>query len=565
MATVREKVIDILQKVLSTPDAGDVHVPALLRVVRPETKEEFEKLTSEDKVGLYYELLESNEADTELAEWTTAYINKLPDSAFAVIESGGKKDDEDKTTPRSLRHLPHHDAEGNIDRAHLQNALARMNQMKDGSQAMASRHLQAHAKSENMGKAAVEGATGAALAEASYEQRTERIREAVRAKYGQSLTPYGVQECYVEATYEDSVVANVSGKLWRIPYTMSGTTVELGEAEEVVRGYDKALSEFAWGVEMGEGSAIQIARTGKFKHPEYGEFDITKADLQEMARNFKANVRGQDIPIDIDHDHKGGAVGWIRSVQVKDGDALWATPEWTEDGERLVADGRFKYFSPHFGPWEDPESGAKHRLVLMSGAITNFPFLKNMQPIALSEFATYKEDKMAPDEQKPEAQLTELSAALTEAQSQNRALRERVEAMERRDMERYFSEIIRGSGNPNARWYGNEEQHVTMLMALAEKFGQDSAEVKHYVALNQTHAEQLRRHPAFQEVGSSAPGGAPATVAEEVEQELRRLIENEKVDRPAAIVLLAERFPILYKRYDDEQKARAFRAQAGGS
>src|SRR3990170_5932407 len=163
MATITQQVIDILQKVLSTPDAGDVHVPALLRVVRPETKEEFEKLTSEDKVGLYYELLESNEADTELAEWTTAYINKLPDSAFAVIESGGKKDDEDKTTPRSLRHLPHHDAEGNIDRAHLQNALARMNQMKDGSQAMASRHLQDHAKSENMGKAAVEGATGAAL------------------------------------------------------------------------------------------------------------------------------------------------------------------------------------------------------------------------------------------------------------------------------------------------------------------------------------------------------------------------------------------------------------------
>ena len=63
MATVREKVIDILQKVLSTPDAGDVHVPALLRVVRPETKEEFEQLSFGDKVSLYYELLELGELE----------------------------------------------------------------------------------------------------------------------------------------------------------------------------------------------------------------------------------------------------------------------------------------------------------------------------------------------------------------------------------------------------------------------------------------------------------------------------------------------------------------------
>ena len=29
----------------------------------------------------------------ELAEWDTAYINDLPDSSFAVIETGGEKDE----------------------------------------------------------------------------------------------------------------------------------------------------------------------------------------------------------------------------------------------------------------------------------------------------------------------------------------------------------------------------------------------------------------------------------------------------------------------------------------
>ena len=48
--------------------------------------------------------------------------NDLPDSDFAYIEPGGKKDDDGKTVPRSLRHLPINDA------AHVRNALARLDQ-----------------------------------------------------------------------------------------------------------------------------------------------------------------------------------------------------------------------------------------------------------------------------------------------------------------------------------------------------------------------------------------------------------------------------------------------------
>jgi hypothetical protein len=62
------------------------------------------------------------------AEWDTAYINDLPDSAFACIDGGGHKDAEGKTTPRSLRHYPHHTASGAVDRAHLANARARVEQ-----------------------------------------------------------------------------------------------------------------------------------------------------------------------------------------------------------------------------------------------------------------------------------------------------------------------------------------------------------------------------------------------------------------------------------------------------
>jgi len=84
-------------------------------------------------------------------EWTTEYINNLPDSAFAVIGEGGKKDDQGKTVPRSLRHLPHHNADGSLDLPHLRNALARMNQIEPASlQAEAKRHLCAHAKESDI-------------------------------------------------------------------------------------------------------------------------------------------------------------------------------------------------------------------------------------------------------------------------------------------------------------------------------------------------------------------------------------------------------------------------------
>ena len=60
------------------------------------------------------------------AVWSTSYKNNLPDSAFLYIEPGGKKDEDGKTTPRSLRHFPYKDSTGKIDIIHVRNAIARI-------------------------------------------------------------------------------------------------------------------------------------------------------------------------------------------------------------------------------------------------------------------------------------------------------------------------------------------------------------------------------------------------------------------------------------------------------
>jgi cell division protein FtsN len=67
--------------------------------------------------------------------WSTAYKNDLPDSAFLFIEPGGEKDDEGKTTPRSLRKLPVKDANGKWDCSHIRSAISRAHRIKlaDGS------------------------------------------------------------------------------------------------------------------------------------------------------------------------------------------------------------------------------------------------------------------------------------------------------------------------------------------------------------------------------------------------------------------------------------------------
>jgi len=84
-------------------------------------EEELKKLV-EEKVK------EALEKHVKEAEWDTEYINNLPDDAFAYIEAGGQKDEQGKTVPRSLRHLPFKNAEGNLDADHVRNALARLDQ-----------------------------------------------------------------------------------------------------------------------------------------------------------------------------------------------------------------------------------------------------------------------------------------------------------------------------------------------------------------------------------------------------------------------------------------------------
>lgn len=70
------------------------------------------------------------------AVWSAAFINALPDSAFACIDGSG-------------RHYPHHGSGGALDLPHLRAALSRIG---DSSNVQCGRrHLEAHARAAGVG------------------------------------------------------------------------------------------------------------------------------------------------------------------------------------------------------------------------------------------------------------------------------------------------------------------------------------------------------------------------------------------------------------------------------
>jgi len=142
-------------------------------VVEEFDKESATRLLKEIKLWeispVVFPALESAQVEAVKSEWDTAYVNSLPDAAFAVIEPAYKRGD---TDDKRCRHLPHHkegvsdpDDDDSVDVPHLRNALARANQIKPVTDSIsastlrerASSHLMAHAKRMGIGEAGKEG------------------------------------------------------------------------------------------------------------------------------------------------------------------------------------------------------------------------------------------------------------------------------------------------------------------------------------------------------------------------------------------------------------------------
>lgn len=133
-----------------------------------------------------------------------------------------------------------------------------------------------------------------------------------------------------------------------------------------------------------ESSWVHALPIGSYKHPVYGTIDISADRAKNFADNVKAKARGIDPSINYNHNNQDVAAGWVKDAESRV-DGVWLFVEWVKAAAEKIKAKEWRYFSSEFeDEWEDPQ-GKKHKDVILGGALTNRPFMKNLVPINLSE------------------------------------------------------------------------------------------------------------------------------------------------------------------------------------
>lgn len=131
---------------------------------------------------------------------------------------------------------------------------------------------------------------------------------------------------------------------------------------------------------------IHALPLGEYKHPVWGDINVDQDRAKRFADNVKTKVRGIEPSLNYNHDNhdKDGATGWVKDAEVRS-NGLWLFVEFVKDAAQKIRDKKFKYFSVEFADeWIDAQ-GKKFQDVVIGGALTNRPFMKNLVPINLSE------------------------------------------------------------------------------------------------------------------------------------------------------------------------------------
>ena len=131
-------------------------------------------------------------------------------------------------------------------------------------------------------------------------------------------------------------------------------------------------------------TVIEVARTVKGFHPDFGEVEITKDMLKSFIKNFNSKSFGKDIVWDFDHEERE-ASGWPTQLFLSEkGDRLLSVVNWTPKGFDALSNREFRYFSPQYkDDYIDPQ-GEHFGPTIIGGGITNKPFLNMKALVSLS-------------------------------------------------------------------------------------------------------------------------------------------------------------------------------------
>lgn len=149
-------------------------------------------------------------------------------------------------------------------------------------------------------------------------------------------------------------------------------------------------------------SWIQVAKVGEFRGHAMGALRFTTPIFEEIIRNFRGTRNGA-VPLDYEHatERMDGsipmlgapAVGYFTDLALRGGGKeLWGKVEWVDQtAVDHVRAGRYRYFSPAVVfDYTHPESGHCIGAALVSGGLTNRPFLDGMAPVTARAVAVHQ-------------------------------------------------------------------------------------------------------------------------------------------------------------------------------
>jgi phage I-like protein len=203
-------------------------------------------------------------------------------------------------------------------------------------------------------------------------------------------------------------------------------------------------------------------RAGSFKHPNFGEVEVTEGDLENAVKNFAAwKESGVQVPIDYDHSFRtkgdSKAAGWMDSLELT-GDKLLAKVKWTKEAADSIRSGAYRFFSPEFASDFKDEEGNGKGFTVVSGGLTNRPFLKGMTPVALSEEVR----EVAQDWMNDLAETVGLSSY------DNQSMAEKEETTETKDSGPQPPKAPGGEGEPGTREPDAKTEEKTVTLSEAD-------------------------------------------------------------------------------------------------
>lgn len=393
-----------------------------------------------------------------------------------------------------------------------------------------------------------------------------------------------------------------------IPLRLDALTVAIGDRQTVIplRGISDGAMVYADAIGLANGETCRLFQEvafteapewlpflpvpGTYTHPRYGDVVLTPERIASICASVESGVYQKHLPIDAEHDlGASGALGWFSETRVNADGSADVRADWNQRGRDLLADDRFRYVSPAWDLWwDDPVSGTRHTDVVKGLALCTNPFFKDTPGALRSLVASargaeaslslvYSEGEpvrfvastqAAPPPEVPpmpvtEQQFTDLNQKFTDLEQKFTAvvaerdqlkteaagLATRVSTMEADTRRKAFTDEVMGRSDANnVRWFGDIEKHVKVL----ESFGENDEGRNFYI-------EQQRETAMRMTAGIGTERGSDArftasSALDELNQKAQKYAEEKGVTFAAAMDVVAQANPDLYRKYQAEKR-----------